>query len=383
MTASATATATPTPTATATPIPTATAATPSGTATATASAPLPTASATPLALGLPDPEAASGARRCQSAFERAGSAFVAHKLGALARCTSPILRCLQSGGSAVCLEKAGARCRTRLARLTGARAKLDAAIVRACSKRPLAIDHVRNVLGLNFDDRAADCRTRFGLELSDLGSIVNCVARQHGCIAERIFQHHVPRAKEMLRVARVDDAALAELPCLPDFGGTGAGLTDASDTRAALRCHATLTAGGLRLTRRRLATLDRCVDAAFACVQTRRDDAGCVGAAGITCRKALARLAAAADKARTAIVARCGDDAVTYQRLRSPAGLGLTAVDPSCAALGHPAPDSAAAYAACALRHHECAARDLLDYEAPRARDLLQALGLTLPAGCP
>jgi hypothetical protein len=126
------------------------------------------------------------------------------------------------------------------------------------------------------------------------------------------------------------------------------------------------------------------VDAAFTCVQTRRSDDDCVGAAGAKCRKGLARLAGDVEKARNVLASKCGDPTTTYPRLRQPAGLALGATDAACAALGYAQPASPADFAACVLRHHECQARDLLDSHAPRGSHLLAGLGMPLPAGpCP
>src|SRR5262249_25550130 len=96
------------------------------------------------------------ALRCQRAITVAGQAFVARQLSDLARCTTGVLSCAESGGDDTeCLPRAGTRCERAVARILRHEAKLARTLAVRCE----AVD--RDVLlgadGLGFAALAPLC----------------------------------------------------------------------------------------------------------------------------------------------------------------------------------------------------------------------------------
>ena len=78
-------------------------------------------------------------------------------------------------------------------------------------------------------------------------------------------------------------------------------------------------------------------------------------------------------KFRTAVAKACaGVDA----ELLATNGLGQSSLASYCAAVGVPAHATPADVAECVARHHSCRVGQLLDAEAPRARELLELGGI-------
>src|SRR6185369_5526757 len=71
--------------------------------------------------------------------------------------------------------------------------------------------------GLGADNVNAACTDVFSTPLADVGDFAACLAAQHECRAEQIFDVEEPRSRELLDVAGV---SLASSTCFVDHGGT-------------------------------------------------------------------------------------------------------------------------------------------------------------------
>jgi hypothetical protein len=203
--ATPTATATVAPT-TVTATPTATASTPSATATPTAT-PTPTATSTeptptPLPTsspGLPDADAARAASRCQKAIKKAGAAFANGKLKLLQKCVDAVFDCVQlKPEKPECVTKAGDTCTRQFAKIAGAEDKLSAAILKRCAPPALTAPQLLEGDGLGYGNLDAECSAQFGIALTDVATIAQCVTLHHECRVEELLRFEAPRADEML-----------------------------------------------------------------------------------------------------------------------------------------------------------------------------------------
>ncbi len=163
--------------------------------------------------------------------------------------------------------------------------------------------------------------------------------------------------------------------CPPRADGTELGLDPAGPGKALVKCAKALGNVGAKLAAARLKHLQKCVNAAFACVQVKPNDAGCPVKAGSTCGKEIGKLPADESKARAKIVKACAPPAIAPSDLRIAAGLGFDAEASICADRGVAMLTSAADVASCVVAEHACRVDDLLGIEAPRAAELLQLAG--------
>ena len=402
-----TATATPTPTRTATPTPTRTA-TPTVTATPTPSAlpsagstatptlattvtPAVSAIATPTAtvvgtpaptptpadtVGLDDPVAAALAAKCQQEVDKAGVAFVAARLKSLNACVGGVLKCVQTkpagGEGEACIAKARGKCDGEGVKMAAAGVKLEASIGAKCATPPLTFDAIAGATGLGYEGLANAC----GTALTDRAGLARCIAAQHACASERIFATQVPRAGELLRVARAELGTT----CLEDYGGDGEGLADPKGAgKAAQACSVAIAKAGAALVGAELKGLTKCVDKLVACVQTKPRDAACRDKAGAACGKELAKIASGRAKLVPAIEKKCGAlDFVLALKPPWALNLGAVAATRAGAEVG-----TLGQFAAALQAQHECAAAEMLRVLAPRAEVLLDPVvgGRPLAAG--
>jgi hypothetical protein len=328
---------------------------------------------------LSDPIAAKAADTCQKAILKAGGAFAARKLARLDRCVDGLLACVQTKpGDLACRTKAANRCTTALVAIAQEEVRFIDTVAAKCDV--LAPTDLLAVAGLADDRLSTECADTFATPVADALDVGACLARQHECRIEQLFDVEAPRSRELLAVAGL---TLAPTTCLVDHAGSGAdvGATDLGKTVA--RCAAAVKKAGRALATARLRGLAGCVQRLFTCVQRKQEDPTCLGKAAGACTRLLAATDTVAAKLAPAIDRRCAAAAVAFSTLEADTGLNLTALAGACAALGVPTLASISDYETCVLRQHVCQAESLLRFEAPRAPDLLAAAGLTLSTGCP
>ncbi len=338
--------------------------------------PGPRATATP---GLPDQTGGNATTACQRDVRRAARTYVAKKLKALEKCAGAASACIQKKpGDPGCLAKVRVRCATVLGKLADDEARLIAAVTKRCAG--LSASDVLGEDGLAYGDIANSCAVRFGRTLSDLTSVAQCLAAQHSCRAETLFALERPRAGELLELVQaLPDAG----SCREDFGGSGLGLGDPKGAGKTLeRCVQSLVKGGEAFARNRLASIGRCIDAVFVCVQSADSNPGCLAKADQKCAREFAKVQREVGKLTVTTGKKC--NGLAFDILASATGAHLDAVIPTCPAYGIPSVASVADYVACLVRQHECAVADLVRFESPRAEAMLDLVGRSLADGiCP
>ncbi len=145
--------------------------------------------------------------------------------------------------------------------------------------------------------------------------------------------------------------------------------------KAIVKCAKTLGQAGTKFSTAKLKHLQKCVDAAFVCVQRKPNDAVCAAKAKSTCAKGLAKSASDEGKLRRAILKRCAPPSVDVADLRSVAGIGYETEAAVCGERGVGTLASASDVADCLVAEHGCRVEDLVASEVPRAVELLRLAG--------
>lgn len=275
--------------------------------------------------------------KCQATLEKSGAKFVAKKLGALAKCTDGVFKCLQTvdetadagAKRTACITKSRQGCLKSLAAITAARQAFVAAVTGSCATLDAA--QVTGADGLGY--AAADC-SAFGGPVTDVTSLAACLAAQHDCLGSRLFQRTVPRTLELLQFtppsAVVPPAAdLASLACLDDHGGTGTDIDDLVLGKAIVKCQTAIEKVAFKLAGARAKGLAKCVDALFVCNATKTGDdlQTCRAKARAGCDKTFTALAAQGTALGDSLEKPCGD-ATLFAALLTPAGANFSALLP-------------------------------------------------------
>lgn len=323
------------------------------------------------AAGLSDPVAAKQAAGCQQAIAKAGTAFAAATWKSLDKCFDGLFACTQTKPTdQSCLDKAVAKCAAETdTKASQARLTLAAAIAKKCGSFP----DLTNVDGLGYAGLTGDCQTDFGTTLADVGSVAACVRAQHECLAEIAFGVAMPRAGQLVADLGMPTRAGS---CLVARGGAG----DVDDPKglgkALVGCQKALRQSGAKLATAKLKSLDKCVTTAFACAQTKPNDAKCAAKAKAACDKTVGTDLPNADaKAAAAIGKKCG---TVFGALAPVNALNVGALTSACQAVGVTSLATLDDLVTCVLRQHTCSAEAQLQYAAPRAAALLQETGHTL-----
>jgi hypothetical protein len=290
----------------------------------------------------------------------------------LGLCTDAVLACVQTRpGDQDCLAKAGTRCTLNLAHVAAAEEELASTIPDQCDRSPLLFDDLMSASGLGYESRMSECESTFNVPLTDLGAIGRCVAREHGCETDRLFDVQEARARELLQLVQMP---LDTVSCIPDHGA-GGDVNDPSETgKAVAKCTAAVNKAAAKFVAQKLKHLEKCVDAIFACVQTKPGDPSCGTRANGACDTAFSRIAVAAAGVAPTVDKRCA--AISFATLRGADGANLDALAAECALYDVPNLESLEDYENCLFRQHECRVEELLSFEAPRSDELL---GLLVP----
>ncbi len=336
------------------------------------------------AQGLPDLDKAKDANKCQIIIERTGVNVADDKLEALEACVGAIFKCVQTKpDDAECLTQARETCEEQLDIAEAAEAEMVDVVARKCGS-DLTAEELLDPLGLDFASLKDECKTSFGVELKDTGSIGVCLALQHACELERMFAVEMPRAASLLVVAGVDPARRAELACLTPHGGADEDLADPTGAgRQIERCAVAINNSGAKLVDASLKALGRCLDTTFTCVEVKSATslfASCLERARGRCDTEFANLNAAAGRPGPAVQKACGG--MDFAVLRSAAGLLLESLTTDCQRLGGQDPTTLSAYSDCLVRAHRCGVAELARAKSPRAEELLTQVGRSLEDVC-
>ncbi len=332
--------------------------------------------------------------KCQATLKKAGAKFIAKKLGALAKCTDAVFKCIQTVDEAAdagakrtaCITKARDGCLKSLAGATAARQAFVGAVTGACA----TLDAAQVTGGGGLGYAGTDCAAFGAAAATSAATLAECVASQHDCLASQLFQLGVPRALELIQftpppAAVVPAADLGRLACLDDNAGTGSDVGDVALGKSLAKCEKAIVKAGSKLAGGRLKTLEKCVDALFACAQTKTGDdlTKCRTKARAGCQKALDKQEEKAIAIGAATAKPCGDASV-FAALRTPAGGNLDALLTAPmlrAALSCTSLATIADYQACLVARNGGAVDDVLRFQAPKAEELLAEVDCDLN-GC-
>ncbi len=347
-----------------------------------------------------DARAAADAKaivKCQAALKKLGAKFIGKKLGALAKCAGGVFKCVQTVDETAdagakrnaCITKGRGGCTKSLATITLSRQAFVDGVGKACAD--LDPTQVTGIPGLGFT--ANDC-SEFAAPVTNVATLAACLAKQHDCLASRLFQLGEPRVREMLQFTPPDavtipSADLAGLACLEDTGGTGADVNDLVLGKSIVKCQTAVAKTGKKLAGARLKILEKCVDALFNCAATKilTDLTACRDKARVACDKAFTKSAEQNAALAGSLEKPCGDPAL-FAALLTPAGANFQALLPSAvvrAALVQgcaPPLTSVAHFRACILAEIGILTADLLRFQSPRAENLLAQVGCDVGGTC-
>lgn len=323
------------------------------------------------------------ATACQSALIAATTPFAQKKTKQLDKCVAGAFNCIQTVAPndnadvdpiQACLDKVSLRCEKATEVILAEEQKLTDAITKACT--PLDPADVLRADGVGFEVIAPDCLD-FGVTLTDLASVAECVVQQHECAVEQLYLMEHPRAGEMIDLVGAD---LGPDSCLDDLGGPGEGMEDLKLGKQIAQCEQGVTKAGATFVGTKLKSLGQCLDAVFKCVQLApHDDGSCLKKATATCDKSFATIEKNAVTLEPAVNKSCGK--ISFDDLTLETGLDYQAFidDETCIPFGISNLLTVPHYATCLYREHECAGDDILRFTAPRAAELLALVGRTLP----
>jgi hypothetical protein len=297
----------------------------------------------------------------------------------LQKCLQQALACVElKGGDPACLAKAGTTCQKAVDARDPLDDKAEAKIEKACSTPPVLAPDLVNPAGLGYLGERSTCQASpvFVFNLDDADDLGRCVTGLHECQVAQLVSQETPRARELLQLVGVNPSSFT---CLlnPGANGGGQGVGDPAQAKALVKCAKGVQKSAAKFGKTRLSGLQKCLAAVVKCVQEKPGDAKCLTGARSKCLKIAAKIGdepkAAGGKARAAIVKACNGAGAD---LLDAVGLGQTSTAAYCAAVGVPALTTASEVADCLIRHHHCRIGQLLDTETPRARELLDIVGV-------
>jgi len=324
---------------------------------------------------LPDPKTlGKGAVKCQKALGKAGTKLAAAKRKRLQACAQGAFACVQlKPGDDACVTKATAKCRKSLAGVATDRAKLTAAVTKACGPPALESADLLGTSSLGFAAEAEPCAERGVASLADVADVAACVAATQACRAEALFAAETPRAAELLALLGRDPAS--DAPCLgASADGGGQGVADPAARKGIVKCQKAFAKAGAGFATQQQKLRQKCAALVATCVQQKASDPACLAKAAKTCAKLAQKLPGAEAKVAKAIGKSCGGSVGVAGVLASD-GLGLGVQDTTCAGLGVSTLASLTDVVTCSVRLHACRAEQLLENQTPRLREWLQLGG--------
>ncbi|HEY2387757.1 MAG TPA: hypothetical protein VGK30_12410 [Candidatus Binatia bacterium] len=318
--------------------------------------------------GLPAGQDVKSLDRCAKAIRKGAAKLASLRLTQLQACLKSLTDCVQlKPGDGGCTAGAQAKCAKIKAALPAAETTIMTSFTKPCTDPPVAASSLDAATGLGYSAEALPCGYRGVNGVGSNLSLAECVRRQQNCAAERLLAVSVPRAGELLVVGGFSLAS--DLPCLASFAdGFGNGVGDAS-AKALRKCDGAIQKATAKLVSGRRKAIEGCDTPIFTCVETKPGDGKCTSKAQGTCSKSIAGITKLQTAFSDAITKACG--AIDINDLRDNQGLGIAALDASCAAIGAPAPTSAADFATCVELNVACRVDQMIDNETPRNQELL------------
>lgn len=313
--------------------------------------------------------------KCQTATVKQGASLVAKEQKLLRGCLQKTLACVQAkAADPACLAKT--KCADLDDVFEALEDKFEAKIEKACGPPVLETDLV-NQAGLGYGREASTCQASpiFVFGADDPSGVARCLEGRHRCQAAQLVSQEFPRARALLTLGGANPSLVSG--CLLNPGVAGSGAVDPAQTKTFLKCATGIQKAASKYLKSRLGGFQKCLASVTKCVQLKNGDAACLGGARAKCLGVAAKLGddpkGAGGKFRAAIAKACvGVDA----ELLGADGLGQSNLAAYCAAVGVPALATPADVADCLARHHGCRVGQLLDAEAPRARELLELGGI-------
>ncbi|MCC6765973.1 MAG: hypothetical protein IT293_15045 [Deltaproteobacteria bacterium] len=131
--------------------------------------------------------------KCQKALAKAAAAYGATRLKAGQKCADGVFQCVQpKGNDAACRAKAEAKCAKLAVKITGAAAKLHAALTKSCP----ALADLAAANGVGFDARSAECAA-LDTPADSIAGVASCVAAHHACRVDQLLIGQTPRGQEL------------------------------------------------------------------------------------------------------------------------------------------------------------------------------------------
>lgn len=313
--------------------------------------------------------------KCQGATVKQGASLVDKEQKLLRGCLQKTLACVQAkAADPACLAKT--KCADLDDVFEALEDKFEAKIEKACGPPVLETDLV-NQAGLGYGREAATCQASpiFVFGADDPSGVARCLEARHRCQAAQLVSQEFPRARTLLTLGGANPSLVSG--CLLNPGVTGSGAVDPAQTKAFLKCATGIQKAASKYLKSRLGGFQKCLASVTKCVQLKNGDAACLGGARAKCLATADKVGdgakGAGGKFRAAVAKACvGVDA----ELLGADGLGQSSLASYCAAVGVPALATPADVAECLARHHSCRVGQLLDAEAPRARELLELGGI-------
>ncbi len=313
--------------------------------------------------------------KCQTATVKQGASLVDKMQKLMRGCLQKTLACVQAkNADPACLAKT--KCDALVATFNALEDKFEAKIEKACGPPVLETDLV-NQAGLGYGREATTCQASpiFVFGADDPNGVARCIEGRHRCQAAQLVSQEFPRARALLTLGGANPSLVSS--CLLNPGVAGSGAVDPAQAKAFLKCAGGIQKAASKYLKSRLGGFQKCLASVTKCVQSKNGDAACLGGARAKCLATADKVGdapkGAGGKFRGAVAKACvGVDA----EILDANGLGQSSLAAYCAAVGVPALATPADVAECLARHHSCRIGQLLDAEAPRARELLLLGGI-------
>ncbi|MEB2284686.1 MAG: hypothetical protein B6D46_01565 [Polyangiaceae bacterium UTPRO1] len=159
------------------------------------------------------------------------------------------------------------------------------------------------------------------------------------------------------------------------------GLGRAAATRArgktTAKCQGVIAKGGMALVAKERKILQKCIQQMLVCVELKPGDQGCLTKARAGCLKLPTTIATLESKLQSKVEKSCDEPPMLAADLLGAAGLGYGAEYSTCRAYLATV-RGAFGVARCVRARHKCQAEQMVALENPRARELLQAAGVSM-----
>jgi hypothetical protein len=341
-----------------------------------------------LGIGTGDPKIrGKAAIKCQTSIQAAGVRLTKATRTRLQQCSDAVFKCIQEKpDDAKCLTKARARCIKQAAALADGpgslTARLRTKITKSCGPRKAGLaprvsrEDLCGVTGLGFLGELNSCddpKTPAATVLAELG---DHLVHEQRCRIAQLFTASTPRGAQLLTLG---DLHMSADECLGDRNGDALGLANPVG-KAANKCQKAIGKSSARFFNLVTANYRRCSAAIFQCVQQKPNDARCRVKAERKCQKLTAKLFEGPrnieSRMRTTIAKACGPRKnkpllIGPAQLSELAGLGYSALEERCRALGVSSLQSLDDVNECIVRENVCRAEQVLTSEMPRTHELL------------